>query len=144
MARFMRRARKPATSINDIPLTPLIDTALTLLIIFMVTTPMLQNAIKVNLPQGQAKEAEGTQQDLVVYIVKEKDKDALQILFNGIPVTKATLINTIKAKLGSNKDGTVFVKADLLVPYGEVIQIVDQIKVVGGIKYVALATRKSA
>lgn len=139
MARITRRTRRPTTAISDIPLTPLIDTALTLLIIFMVTTPMLQNAIKVNLPQGQAKEADGMQQELVVYI----DKDN-KIYFNEIPVTKDTLINTIKAKLGPSGDRTVFVKADRDVQYGQVIQIVDQIKVVGGIKYVALATRKSA
>ena len=55
---ILKRRRKKAVAINDIPLTPLIDTALTLLIIFMVTTPMMQNAIKVTLPEGQAKEAE--------------------------------------------------------------------------------------
>lgn len=139
MARFMRRTRRTASSINDIPLTPLIDTALTLLIIFMVTTPMLQNAIKVNLPQGQAKEAEGTQQELVVYIDKGN-----KLYFNEVPVTKDSLVSSIKAKLGPTGDRTVFVKADRDVQYGHVIQIVDQIKVVGGVKYVALATVKSA
>lgn len=139
MARFIKRQRRQVASINDVPLTPLIDTALTLLIIFMVTTPMLQNAIKVNLPQGQAKEAEGKQQELVVYI----DKDN-KMYFNEVPVSKDTLVNTIKKKLGSDTERTVFVKADQAVRYGDVIQIVDQIKVVGGIKYVALATRKSA
>jgi biopolymer transport protein ExbD len=137
MARLLRRKRRSAHALTDIPLTPLIDVALTLLIIFMVTTPIIQNSIKVNLPEGKAKEAGGTQQEYIVYI----DKDE-HMFFNEIPVTKDTLINTIKKKIGNDSEKTVFVKADSAVKYGYVIQVVDQIKVVGGIKYVALATKK--
>lgn len=135
----MRRKRRMGSALTDIPLTPLIDTALTLLIIFMVTTPMMQNAIKVNLPEGKAKEGSDTQQELVVYI----DKDE-KIYFNEVPVTKDNLISTIKKKIGTDTKKTVFVKADQAVRYGHVIQIVDQIKVVGGVNYVALATKKIA
>ena len=136
---ILRRKRKKAAAINDIPLTPLIDTALTLLIIFMVTTPMMQNAIKVTLPEGQAKEAEGTKQELIVYI----DKDG-KLFFNGVPVNKDTIVATVKQKIGNNTQSTVFVKADKSVSYGLVIQTVDQLKMAGGIKYVALATTKVA
>jgi len=135
----MRRKRRANSALTDIPLTPLIDTALTLLIIFMVTTPMMQNAIKVDLPQGQAKETADTQQELVVYI----DKDE-KIYINEVPVTKDAMINTLRKKIGSDSQKTVFVKADQAVRYGHVIQVVDQIKVVGGVKYVALATKKLA
>jgi len=48
-----------------VSLTPLIDVALTLLIIFMITAPMVQNGIKIDLPQGNSKEV-GSQQELVV------------------------------------------------------------------------------
>ncbi len=135
----MRRNKRTASALTDIPLTPLIDTALTLLIIFMVTTPMMQNSIKVDLPQGQARESADVQQELVVYI----DKDE-KIYLNEVPVGKDALIGSIKKKIGSDSQKTVFVKADQAVRYGHVIQIVDQIKVVGGIKYVALATKKLA
>jgi biopolymer transport protein ExbD len=135
----MRRNRRTASALTDIPLTPLIDTALTLLIIFMVTTPMMQNSIKVDLPQGQARESGDVQQELVVYI----DKDE-KVYINEVPVGKDALIASIKRKIGAGSEKTVFVKADQAVRYGHVIQIVDQIKVVGGIKYVALATKKSA
>ena len=56
MTRYNRRKRRASVLMQEISLTPLIDMALTLLIIFMVTAPMLNNAIKVELPKGQAKE----------------------------------------------------------------------------------------
>ena len=64
----MRRGNKKRTrrfSTPEISLTPLIDTALTLLVIFMITAPMIHNGIKVDLPQGNSKEV-GSQQELVV------------------------------------------------------------------------------
>src|SRR5476651_2089165 len=104
---LQRRRRKTPSVINDVPLTPLIDTALTLLIIFMVTTPMMQNAIKVTLPEGKAKEDGGAKQDLIVYIDQQK-----KMFFNGLPVSHDSLINTIKRSVGKDKERTVFVKAD--------------------------------
>jgi biopolymer transport protein TolR len=136
---LIRRKRKTPSAINDVPLTPLIDTALTLLIIFMVTTPMMQNAIKVTLPEGKAKEDAGAKQDLIVYIDQQK-----KMFFNGLPVNNESLVSTVKRNVGSNKECTVFVKADKQVPYGYVIQVVDQLKVAGGVRYVALATQKAA
>lgn len=136
---FIRRKRKHAAAVHDIPLTPLIDTALTLLIIFMVTTPMMQNAIKVTLPDGKAKEDGDAKQDLIVYIDQQK-----KLFFNGLPVDYKSLTPTVKRSVGKRKDSTVFVKADKQVPYGDVIRVVDELKVVGGIRYVALATQKAA
>jgi len=123
----------------DIPLTPLIDTALTLLIIFMVTAPMIQNAIRVDLPKGKAKEDAGAEQELVVFLDKEN-----QLFFNGDKMALEDVIKKVQTIAGKEGDRTVFVKADQVASYGKVIELVDQIKVVGGIKYVALATQKRA
>ena len=139
MAKFKRRERRRTLTMPEVSLTPLIDTALTLLIIFMVTTPMLQNAIKVELPQGKAQEAGEAKQELVVYI----DKDSA-IHFNGKQMGQDELIKALQQQLGPKGHETVFVKADTAVHYGRVIQVVDQIKVVGGVQYVALATQKRA
>jgi len=136
--RGVRRGRS-RDSIVDIPLTPLIDTALTLLIIFMVTAPMIQNAIRVDLPKGKAKEDAGAEQELVVFLDKEN-----QLFFNGDKMATDDVIKKVQTIAGKEGDRTVFVKADQAASYGKVIELVDQIKVVGGIKYVALATQKSA
>lgn len=133
-----RRSRRQKTALHDLSMTPLIDTALTLLIIFMVATPVLQNAIKVTLPRGNAKEDASTQQtELIVFIDKQGD-----FYVNKDKIAKADLIPHIKKSIGNDLEKTVYVKADTAIAYGTVIELVDDIKCVGGIKYVALATQK--
>jgi len=138
MRRISRRKVRKKNLITDIPLTPLIDTALTLLIIFMITAPMMHNAIKVQLPQGNAKEDKNTQQELVVYV----DKEGKMFVNGELFATDSKVVDDLKQRVGDDKNKTVFVKADQGVNYGAVITLVDKIKTVGGIKYVALATAK--
>ena len=131
-----RKKRRHILSVPDVSLTPLIDTALTLLIIFMITAPMMQNSIRVALPEGQAKEVEDTSKEIIVTVDKTGN-----LFVNGTKIDEKDIINQIKLQVADNKDKTVFVEADKAVDYGRVIQVVDQIKVIGGINYVALATK---
>jgi biopolymer transport protein ExbD len=137
MRKYSRRRR--VLSIPEISLTPLIDTALTLLIIFMVTAPMMNNSIKIELPKGAAKEDTHTLQELIISINKNG-----QLFFNGIPTTSDMLIGQIQKNIGKNKERTVFVKADQTAQYGKVIETLDKIKVIGGVQDVVLATQKSS
>jgi biopolymer transport protein TolR len=134
--RRSRRSKKAA--LHDLSMTPLIDTALTLLIIFMVATPVLQNAIKVTLPRGNAQEStQLNQKELIVFIDKDNN-----FYINNEKIAKTDLITHIKKIVGNDHEKTVYVKADTAIAYGTVIELVDDIKFVGGIKYVALATQK--
>jgi biopolymer transport protein ExbD len=138
MERFSRKKRR-TTTLPEITLTPLIDTALTLLIIFMVTAPMINNAIKVDLPKGKAQEVADNTQELTVFINKDE-----KLFLNGTAIDSSQeLIDSIKKTIGKNKDRTVCVKADKLVKYGHVIELIDHIKVVGGVSYVVLATQRA-
>jgi biopolymer transport protein TolR len=140
MKRVTRRSRRRSSNLMlDISMTPLIDVALTLLVIFIVATPMMQNAIRVSLPKGKAKEDAGSRQDIVVYVDKDK-----KIFFNGNEVKPDQLVDALKKKIGDQKDKMVYVKADQVVSYGSVLELVDHIKVVGGISHVVLATQKYA
>lgn len=138
MSRFLRRHKRlSGTGIPEITLTPLIDTALTLLIIFMVTSPMINNGIKVDLPQGKVQEVQGMQEDLIVHVDKQK-----HLFLNGNPVRRDQFIAQLQKKIGNQKHKTVFVKGDGDVAYKDVISLVEEIKLVGGIDRVALATKK--
>lgn len=140
MARYMRRSRRQnhGTGIPEITLTPLIDTCLTLLIIFMVTSPMINNSIKVDLPKGKLQEVQG-QEDLVVHLDKQR-----HLYLNGTQYKKDTLITQLKKKVGGQQNKTVFVKSDGDVPWKYVVEVVEEIKLVGGINRVSMATAKMA
>jgi biopolymer transport protein TolR len=139
------RRRPRHTTLPEVNVIPLIDVSLMLLVVFMVTTPMLQHGIKVELPQGQSQETKDAKQDLVVYIEKAADSKSKEKLYlNDTAMTQDALLSKLKSKTQGQTDKTVFVKADRAVNYGKVIEIVDQIKCVGGIKYVALATHRVA
>ena len=139
MRRTHRRSRKQRSVINDLSMTSLIDTALTLLMVFMIATPAIHNAIKVTLPKGNAQETATQQPDeLIVFI----DKDGIFYLNKTKYSDKKELIAEIKKLIGNDLEKTVYVKADTAISYGTVIELVDDIKYIGGIKYVALATQK--
>lgn len=118
-------------------LNPLIDTALTLLVIFMITAPIVQNGIKVDLPFGQSKEV-GSQQELVVTLRKDN-----KLFFNSYPITKESLVDSVKKALIQKENIPVYVKADETVAYGKVIEVVDQLKF-AGVKFVAMSTRPTS
>ncbi|HEV2916904.1 MAG TPA: biopolymer transporter ExbD [Candidatus Babeliales bacterium] len=134
---YIPRKRRTRTQLTDIPLTPLIDTALTLLIIFMVASPMLNNMIKVTLPRGKVQEGSGLNQEIVIYIDQKND-----IFFDGKSIDISVLITKLKELIGSKQDVIVFVKADEQAQYGTVLELIDNIKSVSGVQHVALATQK--
>lgn len=135
-----RGRRRRLTAMNDVSLTPLIDTALTLLIIFMVATPMLRNSIRVTLPKGQTQEDTSPQQDFVVQINENKE-----LQFNGETVANLDqLLAQLKKSIGSQQDRVVHIYGAKNVDYGFVIELVDSLKSVGGIRHVALATQRRA
>lgn len=135
------RYRQPRRSIKmpEVSLTPLIDTALTLLVIFMITTPMMNNVIKVELPTSQVDELDSSvQQETIVYIDKEQ-----KLYLNGKNFTLPEILQELQRLQAHAKIDIVFVKADQSIEYGNVINLVDTIKMAGGIKYVALATQRA-
>jgi len=129
-----KKKRTRRFNMPEVSLTPLIDTALTLLIIFIITAPMVQNGIKVDLPQGNSKEV-GTQQEMVVTMRRDG-----KIFFNSYPITKNNLVESVQKALVQKNNMPVYVRADESLEYGKVIEIVDELKM-AGVKYVAMSTR---
>jgi TolR protein len=109
--------------LSEINVTPLVDVMLVLLIIFMVTAPLLQQGIDVNLPQAKGKDL--PPEERITLIVK---KDGI-IFMNDKPMS----MPEIKQKLAaiSKLNPNVFLKADKDVPYGFVVQLMSDIKEAG-------------
>jgi len=113
-------------SFSEINVTPLVDVMLVLLIIFMVTAPMLQQGIKVNLPQAKARSLKSEEQKIMITITRDE-----KIYINKNPYTIDELGKTLKAIEAYNKNKQVFLKADKDVPYGFVVRVMSEIKSAG-------------
>jgi biopolymer transport protein TolR len=122
------------TSLADINITPLVDVVLVLLIIFMVTAPVLQSGIELNVPKTRTVK-EITEERLVVSINKQ------QRVFLG---NDAVNINEIGARLRQKirdpQHQAIFVRADEDVPFGAFATVMDAVKS-SGITNVSIVTQ---
>ena len=142
---YRSRPRRRPLAIPEISLTPLIDTALTLLIIFMITAPMMRTTIKVDLPD--AKTAETTKvedQSLTVEIdangVAHFGGKSFDLSKNKKQDLQA-LKETISQKV-TKTNNTVFLFADKSLRYERIIKLFDIINAIDGVQHVALVTQK--
>lgn len=135
-----RSMRRKAHQMNDVTLTPLIDTALVLLVIFMVASPMMQRGIKLNLPKGQVEESKNVSEPLTVSI------DASGALYlNGETAGSIDeLINKLALALNGQKEQPVYIQGDIQSSYGALYQVIDKIKYVAGVENVILSAEKIA
>lgn len=117
-----RKRRRPMAEINVVPY---IDVMLVLLIIFMVTTPLLSQGVKVKLPQAQAQTIADQTQPIIV-TVDAKGQDYLSTSPNpNIPIDPITLHNLVSAQLKAakreGKTKTVLVRGDARANYGKIM-----------------------
>jgi biopolymer transport protein TolR len=110
------------TSLSEINVTPFVDVVLVLLIIFMVTAPVLESGIEVDLPKTKTVKAIATEKVVVTI-------DKRQTLYVGNdPVNINLLAPTILGRLKGAPDAAVFVRADQAVPFGTFAKVVDALK----------------
>ena len=127
--------RRPMADIN---VTPLVDVMLVLLVIFMVTAPMMQQGVQVNLPKANTK-AMTPQDEAVVVSVDKSGK----VFINKDEIPAADLRNRLTAMFASREKKEVFLKADAGVPYGEVVKTMADIKG-AGIERLGMVTEPAA
>ena len=124
---------KPMSEIN---VTPLVDVMLVLLIIFMITAPLLTTGVSVDLPTTESQVLPGQDEPLTITINKNKE------IFIGDNLVK---LEALKIKLNAianlNKDSRIFIRADEILPYGDVMELMTLIKKAGYNK-VALLTKQ--
>jgi biopolymer transport protein TolR len=122
----------------EINVTPLVDVMLVLLVIFMVTAPMMQQGVQVNLPKADTKAMAPVEESVVVSVDKSGkvfiDKEEIPV---GKLRSRLTAIFTTRTKK------EVLLKADAGVPYGEVVRTMADIKG-AGVERLGMVTEPAA
>ena len=122
------------TSLADINITPLVDVVLVLLIIFMVTAPVLQSGIELNVPKTRTVK-EITEERLVVSINKQQ-----RVFLGNDPVNINEIGARLKQKIRDPQHQAIFVRADEDVPFGAFATVMDAVKS-SGITNVGIVTQ---
>jgi len=130
----MKTADRGRNLLSEINVTPLVDVMLVLLIIFMVTAPMMQQGIPVNLPRAKARGLETAQGKIVVTITKDRE---VFVNRNRFPIE--SLGEKIRAIYKFRENKEIYLKADASVPYGFVIHVMSEIKG-AGIEQIGMVT----
>ncbi len=125
--------KEVGTSLSTINVTPLVDVMLVLLIIFMVTAPMMQSGIGVNLPQAETRSTPA-EEGLTLTITADRYIHIMDQVIN-----QFLLEDKLKEYFFSQEKKVVFLRADGDLPYSFVIQIIDIAKK-AGVEVVGLVT----
>ena len=118
--------RSQNSTISQINVVPLVDVMLVLLVIFMVTAPILQQGVSVELPQAKAGALSGEEEQFVVSIDKKGT-----IFLNDNTIALAELGPKLEAVMRLKPEKQVFLRADRGVAYGEVVQVMAAVKGAG-------------
>jgi biopolymer transport protein TolR len=120
-----RKKRKLKAEINVVPY---IDVMLVLLIIFMVTAPLLNLGVDIELPQSNARPLEQKKDPVVVSL--DRDGNLWVVLQGGknTPVTMDQMVAQVGAYARNNKDVPVYVAADNDVPYQKVYDVLTALQ----------------
>jgi biopolymer transport protein TolR len=112
--------------ISQINVTPLVDVMLVLLIIFMVTAPILQQGVSIDLPKVAAGPLTGEEEQLVVNVAKGG-----QVYLNDTAMTPEQLKEKLRAIVAARPDRQLYVRADQAVPYGQVMRVMGAVRDAG-------------
>jgi biopolymer transport protein TolR len=113
-------------AIAQINVTPLVDVMLVLLVIFMVTAPILQQGVSVDLPKTRAAGLNSQEDPLVVGLTKDGT-----LYLNDNPIALADLRGKLVAIGQASPDRALLLRADRSVPYGNVVGVIAAIKEAG-------------
>ena len=137
MSKYRDRKRKPIAEINVVPY---IDVMLVLLVIFMITVPLIQQGVEVDLPQADAQQLTPSDQRSLVVEIDRAGQYFMHLAGDrNRAVTSSQLLNQVQAILAGARNTPVIVRADEQIPYGAVVQLMVLLQQAGAPK-VGLST----
>jgi biopolymer transport protein ExbD len=110
----------------DINIIPLMDLVFNLLIVFMLTTPLLEQSINLKLPTTSSATSMDNKQVATVNL-----DSTGRLMMNKTPISLADVEKWAKNEVRSNPDQAVLVRGDERVPYGKFVEVVDRLKKAG-------------
>lgn len=114
---------------SDINVVPMADVMLVLLIIFMITTPLIQSGVSVNMAEARnAQEAPGAEAEDATIVTVTRSSE---IYINKQLTAQANLMDRISEEYAQAPDLPLFVRVDVATPYGSVVQVVDLAREIG-------------
>lgn len=126
MAGFKNSSNDDYGPVAEINITPLVDVMLVLLIIFMVTAPLLENGIAVQLPKASAKALPKDEAPVTLNITQDH-----RFYLNRDALLPTELSNKLRIIFKNRSRKEIFVRADSAIPYGFVAQTMAAIKLAG-------------
>ncbi len=130
-----RRGRRAATSLSEINVVPLVDVMLVMLVIFMITAPMMQRGLDVQLPEARRAEPLMSERLFVTVPLAYRTEGVVQLGDDTVGID--TLPTRLQAALEDREDKSVFLRGDSEITYGELVSVMDQLKE-GGVEDVGL------
>jgi biopolymer transport protein ExbD len=132
------RGRRVSTSLAEINVVPLVDVMLVLLIIFMVTAPMIQRGVDVNIPVS-TRSGQIANERIFVSIPLEYRRTHI-VHLGEEPIRAEILQERVRQKMENRSDKEVYLRGDAGVEYQELMEIFDRLKA-AGVEKVGLVTK---
>ncbi|MGQ0683904.1 TonB system transport protein ExbD [Bradyrhizobium sp.] len=139
MAASLNQGNGDLSEVHEINVTPFIDVMLVLLIIFMVAAPLATVDIAVDLPASNAQPQ--PRPDKPVYLTLKPD---LSLSVGNEAVARGALQGALDANTNGQKDTRIFLRADKLVAYGEVMQVMNMLRAAGYLKVALVGMEQAA
>jgi len=122
------------TSLSEINVVPFVDVVLVLLIIFMLTAPIIQSGIEVNVPK--TKTVKELSKELLVVSIDRKQ----QLFIASKPININELENYLQSKIKDLTSAMIYLRADEEVPFGTIARVMDRARQ-AGVKNINVVTQ---